>query len=333
MTGFKSYFRAHLKANRRTVIYILVISLVLTLIIALNNQVYERWDSSMGGYVNKYRSTIGAPVTFLCILTYVIPVMEFSFFKKRLNLNCAYSMPISRRNMGLVHYLTGAITLASAFTLSYLANLAVMLTHGSGHYVYAPMIAHYFLNLLLGLVMYTFFVFVFNEANTQGDGICFMYLWTFALLLVLACIQMMSDDYLLESIGAIPWGLVGDLNAAYQAVIEVDSTSEFSFWNNPDCTFWFTFWLIIGILSAVGLFLTFGKRRMEKTEEISDSFFGYRVMIPLYAITGNIIFEGLIGWIIVEIMALIGYTIYRRGFHYKTSDIIVLASMLLLLFI
>jgi hypothetical protein len=36
-------------------------------------------------------------------------------------------------------------------------------------------------------------------------------------------------------------------------------------------------------------------------------------------------------WVMIELLALLGYTIYRRGFHYKKSDIIILASMLIIL--
>ena len=71
---------------------------------------------------------------------------------------------------------------------------------------------------------------------------------------------------------------------------------------------------------------------MEKTEEISDSFLGYRVLIPYFALTGIIATLTFTTWVIFEILALIGYTIYRRGFRYKLSDIIVLLSLFIFLF-
>jgi hypothetical protein len=44
--------------------------------------------------------------------------------------------------------------------------------------------------------------------------------------------------------------------------------------------------------------------------------------------TGRIIF-----WVIIELFAILGYTIYRRGFHYKKSDIAILCLLLIFLFV
>ena len=75
---------------------------------------------------------------------------------------------------------------------------------------------------------------------------------------------------------------------------------------------------------------------MEKTEEISDSYFGFRTLIPTFAITGMLAFavwDNIIFWVIIELFAILGYTIYRRGFHYKKSDIAVLCLLAIFLFL
>jgi hypothetical protein len=92
----------------------------------------------------------------------------------------------------------------------------------------------------------------------------------------------------------------------------------------------------MGIAAAVDFFRTFGKRRMEKTEEISDSYLGFRTLIPIYAVTGMLCFQAsdsIIFWVIIELFAILGYTIYRRGFHYKKSDIAILCLLLIFLFV
>ena len=75
---------------------------------------------------------------------------------------------------------------------------------------------------------------------------------------------------------------------------------------------------------------------MEKTEEISDSYFGFRTLIPIYAISAMILSESsnyIILWVIFELLTFIGYTIYRRGFHYKKSDVITMCMLLIFLFL
>ena len=76
--------------------------------------------------------------------------------------------------------------------------------------------------------------------------------------------------------------------------------------------------------------LTFGKRRTEKAEDISDSPFGYVSMIPLYAILTVIYDIYVYSLIILTIATIVGYTIFRRGIKYKVVDYIVMGIMLAL---
>ena len=328
MTGFKSYFRTHLRSSVKTLIYLIIITLVLTVILGMNNQVIKSNWSDKRIY---YNSTLYIPVLFLASLIYLVPMLEFSFFKKRINLNCAYSMPISRRAMCVVHYLSGAITITTVYTLSYLANFIMLLTIEPGHFIFTPMIPHYFLTLLFGLAIYSLMCFVFNEANTAGDGICFMILWTLVLFFVNIAAANIFKFSVNTASGSIPWDLISQFTGYYQRLCEMNSAIPRPFWMNHVLVNWLFVWILIGLASAFGLFFTFGKRRMEETEEISDSFFGYRVLIPIYAATGMYILRGWLFWVIFEVLALIGYTIYRRGFRYKPSDIIILLSLLIFL--
>ena len=338
MTNFKEYFRHHLKINIRPIIYILVAVLVFTFLIGINNQTYKHLDYDTGKWITEYCSTLYIPVIVVCALAYVLPVQEFSFFKKRITLDCVYSLPISRRAMGIVHYLTGLIILFGAFTASYLLNFASLLLWGPGIYNFSPMIGHYFLCLLLGFSMYSVMAFVFNRANTKGDGIWFMILYTFVFVLIVAAYVNITENWVISDdvYGAISWGVIARMTTVYQRVVEFETGSIVALWKQPEFVSWFAFWVLAGIASAVGLFFTFGKRRMEKTEEISDSYFGFRTLIPTFAITGMITFEvsdSIILWVIIELFAILGYTIYRRGFHYKKSDIAILCILLIFLFV
>ena len=332
MTGFKTYFRSHLKSNSRILIYLLVITLVLTLVVGINSGISKNWASMLKDYVTYYYSTIDVPIVFLCLLAYIAPVLEFSFFKKRINLNFAYSMPISRRAMGVAHFLSGAITVALPFTLSYILNFIMILTRGAEHYNLAPLVSHYFLCLILGLAMYSLMVFAFNEANTTGDGIWFMFLWTFVLFFASMVLGSVTSAWFPFPMASLPWGLIAELTIGFRRLVELTiySGTEY-FLHTSECTFWVVIWILIGIASAIWFTFSFGKRRMEKTEEISDSFFGYRVLIPYFAVTGIIGLGTFPMWVVFEILALIGYTIYRRGLRYKLSDILTLLALIILL--
>ena len=340
MTSFKRYFISHARSDFRPFIYILVTVLAMTLLIGIDAQPISRFDHVTEEFVDDYQSTLFLPVTFMCILAYVLPVMEFAFFKKRINLDCAYSLPISRRAMGLVHYLTGLMMLLIVFSASYLINFLLLLARGPGWFNFLPLIGHYFLCLVLGFAIYSVLVFVFNEANTMGDGIWFMLLYTFVFILCFGALCEITDNTgaeIAEGVyGAIPWGTVDMLTTSYQYLVEINFAHKAMFWSTTGYVMWFIFWIAAGIASALGFFFTFGKRRMEKTEEISDSFFGFRVLIPIYAFCGMILFNGsdeFVFWLIIQVLTILGYTIYRRGFHYKKDDIAVLCILAFFLFV
>ena len=83
---------------------------------------------------------------------------------------------------------------------------------------------------------------------------------------------------------------------------------------------------MIGLLSSVGFVWSFSKRRTEKVGDISDSWFGYRVLIPIY-LYECLLASGMGSYagIYFYIAAVVAYFLYRRSFRLKKSDILVLA--------
>lgn len=336
MTNLKQYFRSHLKGSIKTFIYITLAITILTFLFAINGQPTFYYEGKEK--IITYNTLLFVPVVLMCIVIYILPVLEFSFFKKRINLDCVYALPISRRAMGAVHYLTGLIMLWCAFTASYLTNFILLLSRGPGYFEFSPMIDHYFLCLALGFAIYSFLVFVFNEANTKGDGIWFMFLYTFVLILPMnSIINLIGANNHDDLQYTIPWMVFDKLNTEYQNLVSIRSEDKMLFSESSVCIFWYVFWMVVGIASAIGFFITFGKRRMEKTEEISSSYFGFRLLIPVYAISAMIalktVSSTIIWFVIVEVLTFIGYTIYRRGFHFKKIDIAVLCALAIFMLI
>jgi len=176
-----AYLREHLRANLKLMIYLMALALVITFALASEAQIHEYANST------EYFSSIGIPVTLLVIGCYVLPVVEFSPFKKRRNLDCFYALPLSRRALALVHYLSGLIMLTATYTVSYLTN-TLLLLRAPEQYTFAPLVGHFFVSLALGIAIYSFFVFVYDQANSSADGICFIILWSFILTLALPAV-------------------------------------------------------------------------------------------------------------------------------------------------
>ncbi len=346
--NYRAYLKTHLRNNLKPLLFFVVFSVVLTVALAYTNQ-----KDVLNYYYNDkiritYYCTIWIPVMILAISCYIAPYMEFAFFKKRRNLDCAYALPVSRKEMGRAHYFSGLLTIFLPYTLSYITNTLLMLRYAQ-EYSFAPLIPHYLLCLLFGACAYSIFVFVFNEANSPGDGIWFIILWSAVIFLVLSAF---TNDLLYDLLSKSTWSkilstrecafVVSPLilfSDVFTALVERPEWYTYTrLFKDDELIFCFVFWLVVGIAATIAFFKTFGKRRMEKTEEISDSWFGYRILVPIYAVAGMLTFGSfgsgtIILEVIIVILALLGYAIYRRGFHYKKSEIIILSLLLIFLFI
>ena len=337
--AFKAYFRDHFRNKIKLLLCLLIVALVLTLIYSVGGQkdewTYYDYEAEINVTNVNYNTYFGLQIFVLCVCAYILPVLEFSLFKKRKNLDCAYALPISRRAMGLVHYFTGLIFLIVPFTCSYLLNFLLLLRYPEGFY-YPPLIGFYFLSLLMGTILYTFFTFLFNQADSTGDGIWFMVLWSFLFGLVANALDLVRYEYfgkndyyslIDDSSFGIAWIPLSEIQWRYSEVVEkIENTSLAALWTDPVFIEWFVLWVVVGIGSALGFVFTFGKRRAEKTQEVSESWFGFKLLIPLYAIAAMITSGGLFV-LVVLIVAFVGYVIYRKGFHLKKWDWIILGIM------
>lgn len=350
----KAYFGYHLRSKWKLLLCITVIALALTFLLSVGGQKYAwistDYDTGIATQRVEYNFTPGTSYSVLLICGCMLPITEFSFFKKRRNLDCVYGLPITRREMGVVHYLTGLICLIVPYTCAYFLNFLLLLRYPEG-FCYPPVLGYYFLSLLMGICAYSVNVFVFNQANSKGDGIWFMIFWAFIFLSLSSTWNSITKTYCMDGLNwsdegyaqaeeiwsqkweihhndmGISWAALSEIQMIYSEVIEkADGATLASFWGDPWHVIWLVFWIVLGIGSVVGFVHTFGKRRTEKTEEVSDSWFGFKVMIPLYAILSVLSSVGS-GAIFIMILSFVGYLIYRKGFHLKKSDWIVLAIL------
>lgn len=293
--------------------------------------------------------------TMLGIFASIIPFFELAGFKNRRNLDTLYFFPIKRESMALAHYVSGFVQVVFIYTVTYVSGFS-FLALNTDYFALHHMIPYYFLSLLLGLVIYSIFMFLFSRANSVADGVLFCLLWIFLLSLVTSTlfdvIDVINNRDTVELNQSSVWGVgnqlstwgivyapINNLTVLYQDLIEINHPEE---WNHQAHQIWeyaymFFVWGAIGIAAAVGYFFSFAKARAEKAGEISSSWFGYRILIPIYGycLIYNMRSGGganTLSLISVALM-IIGYVVYRRGFKFKKSDIAVMATGLLLAFV
>ena len=271
----------------------------------------------------------------------LIPMLETDCFKNRRNLDTLYFLPISRFKLALAHYLSGWIQIMVIYTVSFVWA-AVCISDYARYFHLFYLLPYYFLSLLIGLILYSIFMFLFGEGNSSADGLVFCILGMFALLLIFCVINEISWSYSKKYPLIEEWGCVytplNNLTVLFQNKMYVDGSLNWNYHIRTEkqireTMYMFAAWGGIGIASAVGYFVTFVRKGAEKIGDVSESWFGYKIMIPLYAYSAFLLVgtEGIIG-ILILILMLMGYFIYRRSFRLRKNDLIVIAFSLIPIF-
>lgn len=285
--------------------------------------------------------SVALPVfaTLLGFLCAVMPMLETSGFKNRRNLDTLYFFPIARQKMALVHYISGFIQVCVIYTVAFMTSFIYLLVK-TDCFALGYMVGYYCASLVIGLVIYSIVIFLYGQTNTDTDGIFFTVMWIFAISLValaiftfLQRIVNTEDNLLVDRLwNMLGWGIVyvpiNNLTVIFQDLIEINN-SYYSEYAVEYARQWYMFvaWGFVGIAAAWGYVYTFTRKGAQKVGEISDSPFGYRLLIPLYGYSLLFITGSVGGILIVPIFAMmiIGYIVYRRTVKLKARDLIVTA--------
>lgn len=317
-------------------------TLVFTLMSVLITQIATITGIS-GFYPEYHDASLYMHAIILGVFCTLIPILETADFKNRRNLDTLYFFPIRRERMALAHYLSGLIQVFVIYSVAFFAAW-IHLELQTNYFALGYMLPYYLLSLLLGLVMYSIFIFLFGQANTVADGALFCGLWIFVIYIVYWAIRrtvlrelLQGTDIWVESSDLTSWFMIyspiNNLTVIFQDLIEVNQHELTYDYTNLTAMRYrerfelFFVWGAAGIAAAIGYFVTFVKKGAEKAGEISDSWFGYKLLIPLYGYSLLLMYAqfDIMTFLMIALM-VIGYVIYRRGFKFKLSDYIVIGA-------
>ncbi len=330
MSTFARYLGYRLKNTAFRILVITVMSVIISLIVISDEiALYRYYLDTADTDCCMYMLTV-----VLCIVGTLIPMLETSAFKNKRNLDTLYFLPIKREKLASVHFLSGFIQVLFTYTVTYLIA-SIYLCINAQFMNLGYLIPLYFASVGLGFVLYSFFIFIFTQANTAADGVLFSLAWMFVPALVMENIDAIFNLRL--DIGDEQWGIVyvplNNITTYFQNHIEIRPWSEYTteyMQRIEDSWIYFLAWGVIGVLCAVGYVISFVKKGAEKAGDISESVFGYKTLIPFYLYT-SLFLGSSSDYIVVMfyICAVIGYIIYRRGVRFKKSDIICLACSII----
>lgn len=337
MKAFGRYLAYRLKHSVLKTVIFALIALLITQNTVVNQVAYLEPE---------YRSAgLSAQATVLFILCMLVPMLESAAFKNRRNLDTLYFFPIKRRGMALATYISGFAQSVAVYSVTFFTAW-IYLAVKTDCFALQYMFPYYVLSLLVGLATYSFFTFIFAQANTVVDGVLFCSLWFVAPYLIIAALFQFDlfEDIPWRLQSAIQeWGLayspINNLTVIFQDLIEINQIGHTDYYQTyayyyRELWYFFVIGGVVGIASVWGYFVTFVKRGAEKTGEISNSWFGYKTLIPICGYGLMILMGGIsvVTFLLIAMM-VVGYIIYRRGFRFKLPDYLLTGGALLMAFL
>jgi hypothetical protein len=264
----------------------------------------------------------------------VMPILELSGLKNKRNLDTLYALPVSRSKMALTHYLSGFVQAAVIYTVAYITLVLKIIASPFFDCIHSPilLLPCYFVVLLAGLTVYSIFIAIFNSANTIADGCFFMAVWS----LLPMFFVMAMEEFESKTSGMISIQVI-DSNSGFVMYPHAAMAITENFFRiltgrrdySRSYTKEFIFWAGIGVILAGVYFYSFVHKRAEKINDSSDTFFGYRTIIPIIVFCLSLSTDSdPLSLIFAVLASVVGYMLYRRSFKIKIRDIAVTACVI-----
>ena len=338
MSHFKKYFLYRF----RSVMWLTVVLCILAVILVQSSVsvymgTYYEWDEGTDTSIEYERINIdnfGIVAFILGAACTVMPILELGGLKNKRNVDTLYTLPVSRSKMALAHYLNGLVQSSVIYTVAYIALVIKILTSSMLDYINSPilLLPCYFVVLLAGVAVYSMFAAIFNSANTVADGCLFIAVWSLLPTFLVMAIEelgsrtsgIMDIPFIDESSGfsMYPHSVMAITENFFRAL-----TGQMAY--RRSYTKEMIFWTIVGAALAGVYFYSFVHKRAEKINDSSDTFFGYRTIIPIIVFCLSVSTDTeLLSIIFAVLAAVVGYMLYRRSFKMKMKDIVITSCII-----
>ncbi len=314
----------YLKKRTYPVVVISVILILIAYLIMKNGFTVTFTTETGSPKIYSKNSPLAAITTTGCILATIVPMFEFYFKMRKVNIDQMYSLPITKKKLYLTKYLIGlCVVIVPIIIMSIYCFLYILLSdHVFNLIYYLPWI---FALILVLAVIYTIVTFIYTRCNTYYDGVINIVLAIFALALIPLFVDRnetyIGDYNLLYS----PANLITTLFDAYFGVSPWQSISvEEALILDAREIVSLSIYLALAVVSFVLFILLLKYDKAEDATEITNSIFTYKTAIPYYVILLIAISGYLSAVVMCAIGGYIGYVIYQRSFNIKLKNAIIL---------
>lgn len=284
----------------------------------------------MGGTSNPsyYTGALAFCTTFLALLAILVPVYIYSFDKTRRGADFYYALPLRREQLYLVKTVVGLLLVLLPFTLAYWTGaLFTIVRHPclafydeSGiayseisYFYYVPL---YFSLILAAIPLYGLSAFVVSRTNSMFDSVWLIVGYTFLGFTIAFFLYTLGVS--IDTIDWFTFSPLGNITTKFQRLL-LGKSYELGAREMTSCVIYG----ILGFAGYAGMFATLRFRKAEDAGGLSNSWFAYRVTIPLYVGLAMVCaYRDMISIVLVLVCGFIGCFIYRRSFRLKLSDVL-----------
>ena len=287
----RKYFLYELKKARWQLVIISALFTILFATIAAVMPMQTRvqnYDGTVTMVTNTCLLSVMGGITIL--MCFVAPVLVYAFKMNKRCVDCYYALPLKKNKLYFVKTLIGLLFVVVPFTVAYWITFLIFLIRPNNPYDMVWFVPAYFGLLFFAVCLYGYNAFAFTRANSVLDGIAFMVGYQSVLFLVVLLFfvwsngQLFSAQYLLDFIPQ--WGSIFFAVQMEARVLGSELTqSDLSYLGLNMTAMTFIMPLLRGVAGYALLFGLLKKDKAEDSQQVCESWFGYKTLIPIFTAT------------------------------------------------
>lgn len=345
----KKYFIYQLKKNLLPLALLFGFALIVY-VLPLTVDDYSYWNKSIEPvYITVYTGNI---TIALGLMSAIVPIYMFNYKMKKRSVDMYYSLPLSKTKILAVHFILGFAMVLAAYSAAYwLGFLIVVAKIRKLQYIFYFWL--YLASIIPAFIIYALAAFSFTRASTLVDGIIFVITTHCVLFVMLSGVQTIIETVNYRYYNYVNPGafiVAAPLSRVHEVlgymITNKGSLGGYSGWSlsmswgTSDIKIYDIVNEVVSLsvltLGAAGataaMFLTEKNCKAENCGQVSESIFGYKVMMPVYTVALFIVASfstielNAVIWGILAFCTLIATIIWRRTIKIGKTGLIYFAA-------
>ena len=275
----KIYFKSLLLKNKKLIaLYTFVLFIIYPLAVIVGGSNFD----GMGIYWYQ---------NIMTIAVMVLPVMSFRFNVNKKSVDTYYSLPISKKELYIVHYLAPLAALIVPMFVMFLLATALGLALYPAEIIKQGLvnrILSFIVLILINTAQYSLNTWAVNKANSFLDSALIVLGYTAAPYLVYVAVQIFVSDQMVWTGLEMAFNLRIILQIFSPIWVGFSSVNQYNLGGKGivghEDIFWAVFQIILGAVLAYLAYRQFCKRKGEDAEQMTTDFWTYPFLIHLASI-------------------------------------------------